>query len=98
MNIQPMFCGVWKWRAMQIRRFEIEGPFEFAFPVHEDSRGFFTETFNLQRLQAEGLAESNWVQDNQSLSSQIHTLRGLHFQLKPFAQAKIVRVLSGAIY
>jgi dTDP-4-dehydrorhamnose 3,5-epimerase len=61
-----------------------------------DDRGFFSETYN-QLLFAEHGINEEFVQDNQSLSSKAGTLRGLHFQSSPFAQAKLVRVLRGAI-
>jgi dTDP-4-dehydrorhamnose 3,5-epimerase len=83
---------------MDIRRFEIEGPVEITAPRFGDDRGFFTETFNLSRELAAGIAVSSWIQDNQSRSMNTFTLRGLHFQLPPFAQAKLVRVLRGSIY
>lgn len=83
---------------MQIEHFDIAGPFAFTPPRFEDARGYFTETFNLSLLKQHGLAETDWVQDNQSLSLERHTLRGLHFQLPPYAQAKIVRVLVGRIF
>ena len=83
---------------MRIERFGIAGPFAFTAPRHRDARGYFTETFNLALLRQHGLIENNWVQDNQSLSVGLYTLRGLHFQLPPFAQAKIVRVVAGRIF
>jgi dTDP-4-dehydrorhamnose 3,5-epimerase len=83
---------------MPVERFDIAGPFAFTPPRFEDARGYFTETFNLSQLKQHGLAETDWVQDNQSLSLERHTLRGLHFQLPPFAQAKIVRVVAGRIF
>lgn len=61
-----------------------------------DERGYFTEVFNVGSFGEVGLP-TRWVQDNQSLSAQIGTLRGLHFQQPPFAQAKLVRVVHGAI-
>ncbi len=64
---------------------------------HGDGRGFFSETYNKQDLQALGL-HTDFVQDNHSLSAQKGTLRGLHFQTPPKAQIKLVRVLRGAIY
>ncbi len=82
---------------MRVEHFEIAGPFAFTAPRHGDARGYFTETFNLAQLRQHGLVEDNWVQDNQSLSAIIYTLRGMHFQLPPFAQAKIVRVVAGRI-
>lgn len=63
--------------------------------VIEDSRGYFFESFNLTQFEAAGI-NTSWVQDNQSKSS-YGVIRGLHFQLAPFAQSKLVRVLSGSI-
>jgi dTDP-4-dehydrorhamnose 3,5-epimerase len=62
-----------------------------------DERGFFSETYNLQAFAAAGVA-LQFVQDNQSLSAERGTVRGLHFQTPPFAQAKLVRVIRGAIF
>ena len=61
-----------------------------------DARGYFCETWNAPRLAAGGL-DLAFVQDNESLSAQAGTLRGLHYQAPPFAQAKLVRVAKGAI-
>lgn len=83
---------------MLINKFDIDGPFTFVPQVFEDDRGYFCETFNLAKLREIGLGETDWVQDNQSLSKHIHTLRGMHFQLSPFSQAKILRVLHGKIF
>lgn len=63
--------------------------------VFEDSRGYFFESYNEKIFQQEGI-DSRWVQDNQS-SSTYGVIRGLHYQLPPFAQAKLVRVLRGKI-
>jgi dTDP-4-dehydrorhamnose 3,5-epimerase len=62
-----------------------------------DARGFFSEVYN-RRVFAEAGIDLDFVQDNQSLSREIGTLRGLHFQAPPFAQAKLVRVLRGRIF
>ncbi|MEQ9142882.1 MAG: dTDP-4-dehydrorhamnose 3,5-epimerase [Parvibaculaceae bacterium] len=62
----------------------------------EDDRGYFVETYNAARLAEHGIAPV-FVQDNQSLSREPGTIRGLHFQTPPFAQAKLVRVVAGAI-
>ena len=64
--------------------------------VFEDERGSFCETFNQPRLVEHGL-DLPWMQDNQSRSVAVGTLRGLHFQEPPFAQDKLVRVLRGRI-
>jgi dTDP-4-dehydrorhamnose 3,5-epimerase len=63
--------------------------------IHEDDRGFFTETYQAQRFGAAGLPFI-YVQDNQS-GSQHGTLRGLHYQVRQ-AQGKVVRVVVGEIY
>ena len=62
-----------------------------------DARGFFAETWQRQRFTAAGI-DVDWVQDNQSLSADTHVLRGLHFQLAPCAQDKLVRVLRGTVF
>ncbi len=62
----------------------------------DDGRGYFVETYNAARLAEHGIA-TVFVQDNQSLSREVGTIRGLHFQTPPFAQAKLVRVVAGAI-
>jgi dTDP-4-dehydrorhamnose 3,5-epimerase len=61
-----------------------------------DHRGFFSETYNRNSFLEAGL-ELNFVQDNHSLSAEVGTLRGLHFQSHPFAQDKLVRVTRGRI-
>jgi len=67
----------------------------FEPKIYEDSRGYFFESFNLQTFRAEGI-DINFVQDNQS-SSKYGVIRGLHYQLNPSAQVKLIRVLSGRI-
>ena len=62
-----------------------------------DQRGFFAETYS-QRVYAELGINENFVQDNHSLSAEIGTVRGLHFQAPPHAQAKLVRCGRGAIF
>lgn len=61
-----------------------------------DGRGYFCETFRRSAFAEKGILH-DFVQDNQSSSERIGTVRGLHFQRPPFAQAKLIRVLSGAI-
>lgn len=66
-----------------------------------DDRGYFTETFNKKHFAgAIGAAMDSFefVQDNQSMSAATGTIRGLHYQAPPYAQGKLVRVLSGRIY
>jgi len=64
--------------------------------VNADKRGYLVESFNKRRLE-EVIGEVEFVQDNQSLSRVPFTIRGLHFQINPSAQAKLVRVLQGSI-
>lgn len=74
---------------------DIPGLLLFEPKVFEDSRGYFFESYNENVFKEEGL-DMHWVQDNQS-SSQYGVIRGLHYQLAPFAQTKLVRVLRGKI-
>ena len=62
-----------------------------------DSRGYFVETWNKKRFAEHGL-DLEFVQDNESLSAQVGTVRGLHFQKHPNAQDKLVRVLRGRVF
>lgn len=71
---------------------------KLIIPVrHGDERGWFTETYHRERLRAEGIT-AEFVQDNHSYSALQGTLRGIHFQTAPHAQAKLVRCLAGAIW
>lgn len=67
----------------------------FEPKVFEDSRGYFFESYNANTFSAEGI-DIKFVQDNQAKSC-YGVIRGLHYQQDPFAQTKLVRVLSGAI-
>ena len=58
--------------------------------VFGDSRGWFMETWSRQKLETAGI-HSDFVQDNQSFSAHKGTFRGLHYQLNPMSQAKLVR-------
>lgn len=61
-----------------------------------DKRGFFSETYNKKALAEHGI-DIEFVQDNHSYSSPRGTIRGLHFQIPPYAQDKLVRVVRGAV-
>ncbi|MDC0702644.1 dTDP-4-dehydrorhamnose 3,5-epimerase [Priestia sp. AB] len=65
--------------------------------VFGDHRGFFTESYNKEMFQQNGI-DMDFIQDNHSLSQQPGTLRGMHYQLNDRAQTKLVRVTRGAIY
>ena len=62
----------------------------------EDARGYFSEIYNREIFRQAGIAV-DFVQDNQSRSAAVGTIRGLHFQSPPFAQDKLIRVLKGSI-
>lgn len=64
--------------------------------IFQDNRGFFSEVYNKQILHNVGI-ETNFVQDNHSMSKLTGTFRGFHFQLPPYEQAKLVRVIRGSI-
>jgi len=64
---------------------------------HRDQRGFFSETYSRRDLAAAGI-DCEFVQDNHSLSVEPGVVRGLHFQVPPFAQHKLLRVIGGAVY
>ena len=82
---------------MEVRRLSLDGVAEFTPEKFGDARGFFSETWSRERFRQAGFAQ-DWVQDNQSFSAERNVLRGLHFQVAPFAQDKLVRVLRGAIF
>src|ERR1700693_1994020 len=63
---------------------------------HTDARGFIAEAFSKRALAVAGI-DFDGLQDNQSFSAQKGPLRGLHCQIPPFAQAKLIRVTSGSI-
>jgi dTDP-4-dehydrorhamnose 3,5-epimerase len=61
-----------------------------------DDRGFFSETWNSRNLAGHGI-ETAFVQDNHSYSKYVNTVRGLHYQTRPHAQTKLVRVVRGSV-
>ncbi len=81
---------------MEIKKTEIEGVYIIKPDVFGDSRGYFYESYNKKRLEELLPDIPEMVQDNQSKSS-YGVLRGLHFQNPPYAQAKLVRVVSGRV-
>ncbi|MDY6325807.1 MAG: dTDP-4-dehydrorhamnose 3,5-epimerase [Bacteroidales bacterium] len=80
---------------MKIIKTEIEGLLIIDPVVFRDDRGYFFESYNIEKMRAAGI-EIDFVQDNQS-SSMKDVVRGLHFQTPPFAQAKLVRVVKGSV-
>ena len=81
---------------MEVVETEIAGVKIVTPKVFRDARGYFTETYNAARYKAAGIA-ADFVQDNESLS-QKGVLRGLHWQAAPHTQAKLVRVIRGAVW
>jgi len=82
---------------MQFKALAIPGPVLVQPRIIGDERGFFMEAFKDGWFR-EHVADVTFVQDNQSLSAQTGTIRGLHYQTEPFAQGKLVRCLKGAIF
>jgi dTDP-4-dehydrorhamnose 3,5-epimerase len=80
-----------------IERFELDGLYLITPKRFGDDRGFFAETWNRKLLEAAGI-EIDFVQDNHSLSVKTGTVRGLHFQAPPHAQAKLVRCGRGSLF
>ena len=74
---------------------QFPGLIVFEPKVFEDNRGYFFESYNQNLFSKEGI-KINFIQDNQARSS-FGVVRGLHFQRPPFAQTKLIRVLSGVI-
>jgi len=74
---------------------DIPGLLVFEPKIFEDSRGYFFESYNENNFSKQGI-NTRFVQDNES-SSQYGVIRGLHYQLNPHAQTKLIRVLEGRI-
>lgn len=81
---------------MEIISTPIQDVYEIYPKVFNDARGYFLETYREDLLAEKGI-NTKWVQDNQSFSV-AGTVRGLHFQHAPFAQGKLVRVITGKVY
>ncbi|MGI8555402.1 MAG: dTDP-4-dehydrorhamnose 3,5-epimerase [Pyrinomonadaceae bacterium] len=81
---------------MEIKPLKLAGTFEIKFKRIGDSRGYFMEIYS-QSVFAESGLQTDWVQENQSLSTHSNTIRGLHFQIPPFAQTKLLSVVQGKI-
>lgn len=92
-DLSPRF----KRPAMQLIKTELDGPLVLVPRIFGDDRGYFFESFSERDFEREtGLAGIRFVQDNESFSGK-GVLRGLHFQKGAFAQAKLVRVVRGAV-
>ncbi len=82
---------------MNIEPLAIPGVLLITPPRFADARGFFSETWNAGKLAANGFSQ-HFVQDNHSISIQPGTIRGLHCQIAPGIQGKLVRVVRGSIW
>lgn len=82
---------------VEVRRLALDGLLELRSRRFADDRGFFSETWNAAAWREAGI-DTVLVQDNHSLSKARGTLRGLHFQAPPAAQAKLVRVTRGSAF
>ena len=82
---------------LEVRALGLDGLLELRPRRFGDDRGFFSETWNQARFAEAGIT-TDFVQDNHSLSVEAGTLRGLHFQAPPSAQAKLVRVTRGSAF
>lgn len=81
---------------MNVATLDIEGPLLLTPPRFGDGRGFFSEVYSAAKLAELGIRDA-FVQDNHSVSERAGTIRGLHFQVPPAAQGKLVRVGRGRI-
>lgn len=86
---------IWKSRV-RINQLDIPGVFLITPKRFHDKRGFFTELYNAKALEEAGIRDV-FVQDNFSLSSMPGTIRGMHFQVPPYSQTKLVRVSRGRV-
>ena len=82
---------------MRFETLSLPGPVLIHPKKIGDSRGYFMEAFKATWFRDE-IADVEFIQDNQSLSVQKGTIRGLHYQMAPFGQGKLVRCLRGAIF
>ncbi|MCE1201605.1 MAG: dTDP-4-dehydrorhamnose 3,5-epimerase [Bacteroidia bacterium] len=82
---------------MDFKKRRIEGVIEISLNPIRDNRGFFMRTLDEKIFIEEGIVH-HWVQENHSKSIKKGIIRGLHFQLPPFSEAKLVRCISGAIF
>lgn len=81
---------------MKFRAFDLEGPLEILPRKIEDERGYFCETFR-QSIFVEKVGPVAFVQDNESLNVAAGTIRGIHFQIDPSAQGKLIHCTAGRI-
>ena len=81
---------------MKITKLTISGCYKILFEPNKDNRGYFTRTYCKKEFKKFKIND-NWVQNNLSLNKNKNTLRGLHFQTKPFEEDKLVRCIQGSV-
>jgi dTDP-4-dehydrorhamnose 3,5-epimerase len=81
---------------MEIKPLELPGTYEILLDPRRDERGYFMRVYDDDDFRSHGLV-TDWVQENQALSSRKGIVRGLHFQKPPFAETKLVRVVIGTV-
>lgn len=83
--------------TLLVDELEIPAVAVFRPKRHRDQRGFLSEVYNKKTFAAAGI-DIDFVQDNHAFSARKGTVRGLHFQIPPFAQDKLIRVVRGAVF
>lgn len=81
---------------MRIVPGKLQGIFEISLEPRYDARGFFMRSYEAELMKPLGI-DSRWVQENHVRTEKPGTVRGLHYQLPPFAETKLIRVIRGAI-
>ncbi len=82
---------------MKIIERKLKGIFEITLELHEDERGFFMRTYDMKIFKELGI-DRTWVQENHSCSVRKGIIRGLHFQLPPYTETKLVRCIRGTVF
>lgn len=82
---------------MKFRELPVQGAYLLDLEKRGDERGFFARMFCAREFAQQGLV-TNFVQMNNSLSAEVGTLRGMHYQLPPHGETKVVRCVRGALY
>jgi len=82
---------------LEIRERKIKGVYEIILQPYLDERGFFMRTYDINVFRKAGL-HRDWMQENHSRSEQKGIIRGLHFQLPPYSETKLVRCIHGAVF
>jgi len=81
---------------IEIRNLDINGVFEITLTAFIDNRGFFMRAYDVNIMKNLGI-HRDWVQENHSKTQKKHTIRGLHLQLPPYSETKLVRCIRGKI-